>query len=143
MSVAPPIVRHAEALMRDIEQAVLSFPKRHQHVSGQDLRQHIFKVAKLANQAWIKPPQRAELVEKLVDAVADCRLSMQLASGLRAFASFGQFEDLSRKLSELGREAGGWNRRLHPKGQNGQARARDQSAEILSTASASMCEVKS
>jgi len=55
MSAAPPIVRHAEALMCDIEEAVLRFPKRHQHVSGQALRQQVFAVARLANQAWSKP----------------------------------------------------------------------------------------
>lgn len=55
MSVAPPIVRHAEALMRDIEEAVLRFPRRHRHVSGQELRQKAFTLAQLANQAWSKP----------------------------------------------------------------------------------------
>ena len=128
--------------MRDTEEAVLRFPKRHQHVAGQQLRAHIFRVAQLANQAWSKPTQRAVLVERLDEAVADFRLMMQLASGLRAFASFGQFEDLSRKLSELGREVGGWKRQLHPKGQNDRARAPGQRAMTLSTASASTCEAK-
>ena len=141
MSVAPPIVRHAEALMRDIEEAVLRFPRRHRYVSGQELRQKAFALAQLANQAWSKPARRVELVERLDEAVCDVRLAMQLASALRAFASFGQFEDLARKLAELGREVGGWKRQLHPKGQNGQARAPGQRAGTLSTPLASTCEV--
>ena len=142
MSVAPPIVRHAEALMRDIEEAVLRFPRHHRHVSGQQLRQQVFRVAQLANQAWSKPAKRVEIVECLDEAVADFRLTMQLASGLRAFASFGQFEDLSRKLAELGCEVGGWKLRLHQKGQNDWTRASGQRAVTLSTAPTSKCEVK-
>ena len=141
MSVAPPILRHAEALMLDIEKAVLQFPKRHQHVSGQQLRQQIFKVVQLASQAWCKPAERASLVDALDEALIDFRITFQLAKRLQAFASFGQFEDLARKLAELGREVGGWKRQLHPKGQNAVSRAKPQRAMTLSTPSASTCEV--
>lgn len=134
MSSVPPILRHAEALMLDIEKTVLRFPKRHQHVSGQQLRQQIFKVVQLASQAWCKPAERIALVDALDDALIDFRITFQLAKQLQAFASFGQFEDLARKLAELGREVGGWKRQLHPKGQNAISRAKPQRAEIAAWA---------
>ncbi|GLQ96427.1 four helix bundle protein [Dyella mobilis] len=127
--------------MLDIEKSVLQFPKRHQHVSGQQLRQQIFKVVQLASRAWCKPAERLTLVEALDEAIIDFRITFQLAKRLQAFASFGQFEDLARKLAELGREVGGWKRQLHPKGQNAVSRAKPQRASTLSTPSASTCEV--
>lgn len=134
MSSVPPILRHAEALTLEIEKAVLRFPKRHQHVSGQQLRQQIFKVMRLASQAWCKPAERIALVDALDEALIDFRITFQLAKQLQAFASFGQFEDLARKLAELGREVGGWKRQLHPKGQNDRVRAPDQSEEVFAWA---------
>lgn len=108
MSAAPPVIRHASNLMRDIELAVVRFPRRHRYVTGQDLRAHATKVAQLAIRAWRRPEKRIEIVDSLVDAVDDMKLSMQLAKELHAFASFRQFEDLARKASELGREVGDW-----------------------------------
>jgi hypothetical protein len=143
MSAAPPVIRHASSLLRDIELAVLRFPKRHQHVVGKELRQQIMQVAQLANRAWRRPTKRAAFVDSLVEAVDDLKLSMQLAKELHAFASFNQFEDLARKLNELGREVGGWYKQLHPQGQNVASRATPQSARTLSTSVASTVEANS
>jgi hypothetical protein len=143
MSAAPPVIRHASNLMRDIELAVVCFPRRHRYVSGQDLRAHATKVAQLAIRAWRRPEKRIEIVDSLVDAVDDMKLSMQLAKELHAFASFRQFEDLARKASELGREVGGWNKHLHPQGRNAAPRAALQRARTLSTHDASTVEANS
>jgi hypothetical protein len=143
MSAAPPIIRHASNFRRDLELAVLRFPRRHRYVIGLELRTAAQLVAKLANKAWRRPLQRQYLVSDLDEAVDDMKLSMQLAKDLHAFASFAQFEDLARKLSELGREVGGWRKQFHPKGQNGSARVPGQRAKTLSTHDASISEANS
>ena len=143
MPAAPPVIRQSGSLMRDIELAVLSFPRRHRYVVGQELRKQIMQVTQLANRTWRRPVKRLALIVELVDAVDDLKLTMQLAKDLHAFASFGQFEDLSRKLSGLGAQVGGWHKQLHPQGQNVTSRAAPQRARTLSTQDASIVEANS
>ena len=64
-------------------------------------------------------------------------MELQLGQRLQAYKSFGQFEALTRVARELGKQAGGWNRQQHPKGQNAAATRQPQRAQILSTPAAS------
>ena len=139
--VLPPIVRLAERLLVDIEHAVRRFARFHKYTFGSDLRAQAMKVAQLAHRAWRDRMRQAEWLSKLVWAVDDLKLSLQLGSRIHAFASFGQFEQLARVASDLGRQTGGWHKQLHPKGQNGQHRTADQRAQILSSPATS-AEVK-
>ena len=81
-------------------------------------------------------------VERLVDAIDDLKGTLQIGSKLKAFASFAQFEMLSRLAHDLGKQAGGWKKQQqHPKGQNASAgTAPSQRAKILSTRAASQVE---
>ena len=137
MHVAPPIVKASERLLLDIEQAVRGFAHYHKHSLGVSLRAQAFGVAHLANRAWRQRSLQAERVEQLVWAVDDIKISLQLGSQLRAFASLAQYEALARVARDLGKQVGGWHRQLHPKGQNAPAGAPGQRAQILSTRAAS------
>ena len=138
MSFAPPpIVKLAERLLLDVERVVRSFPRYHKYAVGAELRADARKVAQLAHRAWRQRARQAELVTRLVWAVDDMKITMQLASQLRAFESPGQFEALARIARDLGKQVGGWHRQQHPKGQNAQAGEPSQRPQILSTRAAS------
>ncbi|MCR6700892.1 MAG: four helix bundle protein [Dokdonella sp.] len=135
----PPIIRLSERLLVDVEEAVKVFPRRHKYVFGSDLRRAAMKVALRAQRAWRKPRDPAKRIAKLVRAIDDFKLRLQLGSAIRAFASFGQFEALARLAKDIGRQAGGWMRRhqQHPKSQNRAAGAPPERAQTLSTCAAS------
>src|SRR6185437_6638431 len=113
----PPIVKLAERLLVDIEQAVRRFARFHKYSFGADLRAQAMKVARLAHRAWRDRARQAEWVGQLVWAVDDLKLSMQLGS----------------RAADLGRQTGGWHRQLHPNVQNGPHRIAGQRDQILSS----------
>ncbi len=139
--VLPPIVKLAERVLVEIEQAVRRFARFHKYTFGSELRTQAMRVCRLAHRAWRDRARQAEWLTKLVWSIDDLKLSLQLGSRIQAFASFAQFEMLSRLIVDLGRQTGGWHKQHHPNGQNAYARdASSQRAKILSTQAASMCE---
>ena len=140
-SELPPIVRQAERLLVEIEQAISRFQRRHRFHYGPQLSKQAMQVARLAHRAFRDSERKAEWIDRLVWAVDDLKLTMQLGCGIRAFASFAQFEMLSRLARELGRQVGGWKKN-HPQGQNAERVAARQRPKTLSTRAASMCEAK-
>ena len=135
----PPIVKTAERLLLEVEQAVRAFPRFHKYELGSDLRKLAMKIATLAHRAWRETAMRETLLSHLARAIDGIKLSLQLGSRLRAFSSFGQFEALSRTAVELGRQVGGWQRTRsnHPKGQNAAGSALPQRLQKLSPRAAS------
>lgn len=133
----PPIAKAAERLMLEIEQAVRRFPRYHKYTHGARLREQAMNIARLTHRAWRDQARREMWTAKLVWAVDDLKLSLQLGKEIQAFASFAQFEMLSRLTSDLGKQCGGWRKQQHRNGQNA---ARDpfprQRAEILSSRAA-------
>jgi hypothetical protein len=138
----PPIVKLAERLLVEIEVAVRRFPRYYKYTVGADLRVSAMKVCRITHRAWRDRARQAEMVARLVWAIDDLKINLQLGKGVRAFASFAQFEALARLSVELGKQAGGWNKRNAPRGQNGGAAAPDQRAQILSTRAASTVEAQ-
>jgi hypothetical protein len=137
----PPIVKQAERVLVEIEQAASRFPRRFKYTVGADLRKQAMEVCRIAHRAWRDRGRQAEWVSRLVFAVDDLKITLQLGSRIQAFASFAQFEMLARLVSDLGKQAGGWNRQQHPKGQNaGAGNASQQRVQILSTRAASNAE---
>lgn len=127
---APPIVRLAERVLVEIEEAVRSFPRYHKYAVGTELREQARNVARVAHRAWRDQQRKREWIGKLVYAVDDLKLSLQISKRVRAFKSFAQFEALARLISDLGRQCGGWQRQ-HSKGQNSQVDAPAGRAQIL------------
>lgn len=134
----PPIVKLAERLLLEIEQAVRRFPRYHKYAHGARLREQAMAVAQLSHRAWRDRKCQAQWTEKLAFAIDDLKLSLQLGKQIEAFSSFNQFEALARLASDLGRQCGGWRKQQHLKGQNGkEPRAPSQRAQILSSRAAS------
>ena len=135
----PPVVKQAERLLVEIELAVRRFPRYHKYAVGADLRAKAMDACRLAHRAWRDRKHQAGWIAQLVWVVDDLKLCLQLGSRIKVFASFAQFEMLSRLACDLGKQVGGWHKQ-HPKGQDGSADARDQRAQILSTPAASIAE---
>jgi hypothetical protein len=138
MRELPPIAKLSERLLLDVEQAVRRFVRYHRYALGADLRRQAAEVRRLVDRAWRDKPRQLHWTTELVWAIDELKLSLQLGSQLRAFASFGQFEGLIRTTEDLGRQAGGWKRQQqHPKGQNPPPSSGPERAQILSTRAAS------
>jgi hypothetical protein len=135
----PPIVKTAERLMLEIEQAVRGFARFHKYAIGAELRELATKAATLAHRAWRDQERVTKWVTKLRWQVDKLKLSMQIGQRLQAFAGLRQFEAIMRVAIDLGRQAGGWHRELmkHPKGQNPKRHGGSERAQILSTRVAS------
>lgn len=130
----PPIVKAAERLMLEIEQAVRRFPRYHKYTHGTRLREQAMAIAQLAHRAWRDQQHRATWTTKLIWAVDDLKLSLQLGKQIEAFASFAQFDMLARLCSDLGKQCGGWRKQQHRDSQNAVAGSPPpQRAEILSS----------
>jgi hypothetical protein len=133
----PPIVKAAERLMLEIEQAVRRFPRYHKYTHGTRLREQAMAIARLAHRAWRDQGNRGMWTAKLVWAVDDLKLSLQLGKQIEAFASFAQFEMLARLCADLGKQCGGWRKQQHRDSQNALAgKPPEQRAEILSSRAA-------
>jgi hypothetical protein len=135
--VLPPIVKLAEQLLVGIELAVRGFARYHKYTYGTDIRAQAMKVATLAHRAWRDRARQLQWTERLVWAIDDLRIALQLGSQIKAFASLGQFESLARLTHQLGRQVGGWKKAQHPNGQNAAGDAPRQRAKILSSQAAS------
>jgi hypothetical protein len=134
----PPIVKNAERLLLEIEQAVRRFTRYHKYSHGARLREQAMRVAQLAHRAWRDRKHQAQWTDKLIWAVDDFKLSLQLGKNIEAFVSFAQFEMLAKLASDLGKQCGGWRKQQRSNGQNGAAKQLPfQSAEILSSHAAS------
>lgn len=132
----PPIVKLAERLLVDIEQAVRGFARYHKYAIGADLRREAMKVVRLTHRAWRQRNAQLDWTRRLVKAVDNLKITLQIGSRIHAFRSFGQFEAIARVAADLGRQAGGWLRQQlgnHPKGQSAAAATAPQRAQILST----------
>ena len=135
----PPIVKLAERLLVDIEQAVMRFTRAHKYVFGSDLRHSAMKVVKRAQRAWRSREDQARRIAKLMRAVDSLKIHLQLGMRIKAFRSFAQFEALARLAADLGRQVGGWHRQhqQHPKSPNRAPTSACECAQILSTCAAS------
>lgn len=62
----------------------------------------------LINRAWRDPRGRRRHVDELVMAIDEYKLQLQLGKELRAFAGFGQFQQLAEMSVSLDKQSGGW-----------------------------------
>lgn len=132
----PAIVKAAARLMLSIEEAVSFFPRRHKYLVGQDLRRLAMDLALAADRAWWDRQRQVQRVQVLSDLVDEFRLTLQKCDGLQVFRSRGQFEAVARQTTDLGRQVGGWRKRLHQMGQSAAGASRSQCAPILSSPAA-------
>lgn len=130
----PPVVKAAERLLVEIEEAVRRFPRYHKYTHGTRLRDQAYEIAELAHRAWRDQVQRSKWTQDLIWAVDRLKLSLQLGKEIEAFVSFAQFEMLSRLAVDLGKQCGGWRKQQHRDSQNATGNLFPaQRAEILSS----------
>jgi hypothetical protein len=96
-----------------IEEAVRTFPKYHKYALGADLRRQAITVCRLVLRAYSDRDTRRQHVERLVVAVDDLKLLVQLAKEVKAFKSFSQFQLIAELSVGVGRQSGAWLKRLH------------------------------
>ena len=107
-----PIWRDATALLVDIEQVVRHFPRYHKYTLGTEMRQQAMRICQLIQRAWNDKAQAKQHLETLVLAVDDLKIQIQLAKELHVFRNFAEFERLSRQAVGIGRQSGGWLRKI-------------------------------
>jgi hypothetical protein len=105
-----PVWRDANALLLAIEQAVRQFPRYHKYTLGTDLRRQAMGICRLIVRAYNDKPRQAEQVRRLVLAVDDLKVLIQLGKELQAFRRFDEFETIARLAVDVGRQCGGWHR---------------------------------
>ena len=110
-----PIWRDANRLLVAIEQAVHRFPRYHKYALGTDLRRQAMGVCRLILRAADKGDDQLARVARVVDAVDDLKLQIQLGKELKAFASFTEFQAIAELAVAVGKQSGGWRKRLSSK----------------------------
>ncbi len=114
----PAIVKQASRVLRDVEAAVRGFARYHKYSVGERMRNQAWDAAVATHRVWRAKRDRGVEMERLVQAVDDLKLGLQLAKEVHAFKSFAQFEALAREVNDLGRQCGGWAKDQQGKGQD-------------------------
>lgn len=126
-----PIWRDANRLLLAIEQAVRHFPRYHKYALGSDLRRQAMGICRLILRAYNEQDKPLPQVRRLVLAVDDLKCQIQLAKELRAFRHFKEFQDIAELAVQLGRQSGGWRRRLAERNSRNRDASRGGRAESL------------
>lgn len=133
----PVIAKTAARLRAAIETAWVRCARRHKYGIGTDLRDQATAVSRSVLRAWRDRNNQLQRVREVVIAIDDLKITVQLAKDVAAFASFEEFEVIARLVDDVGRQSGGWLKRLHSQSQNVQAALPlEQRAQILSSRAA-------
>lgn len=89
-----PLWRDANALLLAIEQAVRHFPRYHKYTLGTDLRRQAMGICRLVVRAYHDKPRQAQQVQRLILAIDDLKVLVQLGKEQRAFQRCDEFETL-------------------------------------------------
>jgi hypothetical protein len=107
-----PIWRDANRLLLAIEQAVRAFPRYHKYTLGTELRRQAMQVCRLIMRAADQRAEQARWLGQLVVAIDDLKSSVQLAKELEAFRHFKEFQTVAELAVAVGKQSGGWRKRL-------------------------------
>lgn len=112
-----PIWRDTNRLLLEMEQAVRHFPRYHKYTLGSELRTQTMLICRLTGRAWRDKANAQHWLEKLVPAIDDLKIQLQLAKELQVFRNFAEFERLTTLTMDVGKQSGGWLRRLQASSQ--------------------------
>ncbi len=107
-----PIWKDAVALAALLEEVVRRFPRYHKYALGADLRRQAYAVCRRVVVANGERDGRLAAVERLVLAVEELKLLIQMDKEVRTFASFQEFERAAELTVALSKQSGGWRRAL-------------------------------
>jgi hypothetical protein len=111
-----PIWKAAMDLAVHLEHAVRRFPRYHKYTLGTELRQTAQRLCRLvarANNAQVDDGRFAAL-DQLVLGVEEMKTLLTLAQEMHAFANFNEFAGATDLTVVLGKQSGGWRRRVRP-----------------------------
>ena len=111
-----PIWKAAMDLAVHLEHAVRRFPRYHKYTLGTELRQTAQRLCRLvarANNAQADGGRFAAL-DQLVLGVEEMKTLLTLAQEMQAFANFNEFASATDLTVALGKQSGGWRRRVRP-----------------------------
>lgn len=98
-----------------LEKAVRRFPHYHKYSLGQDLRQCARRLCRLVTRAnEAHTAARGKVLEELVLTVEDMKTLLTLVQETQAFGSFNKFAVATELVVSLGKQSGGWRRRVRP-----------------------------
>ncbi len=112
MNKTIPIWRDANCLLLEMERAVKHFPRYYKYTLGSELRSQAMLVCRLVGRAWQDKAKTRYWLENLIPAIDDLKIQLQLAKDLHVFRNFAEFERLTTLTMGLGKQSGGWLRRL-------------------------------
>jgi len=109
-----PLWRDANRLLLLIEDAVRGFPRYHKYTLGSDLRKQAMNIVRLIARAVHDREGRAQHIKRLVFSIDDMKVLIQLGKEVKAFQNFTVFQAAAEIAVALGRQSGGWLRRMRP-----------------------------
>jgi len=109
-----PLWRDANRLLLLIEDAVRGFPRYHKYTLGSDLRKQAMNIVRLIARAVHDREGRAQHIKRLVFSIDDMKVLIQLGKEVKAFQNFKVFQVAAEIAVALGRQSGGWLRRMRP-----------------------------
>ena len=112
----PPLHKDLRRLTVLTEELVRGFTRYHKYTVGTDLRQQAMKAWRMVHRAHFDQAAQARVVEQLVWAVDDYKLSLQMAKEIKAFQNFSQFEAVALLVVQIGKQCGGWHRQTRSRG---------------------------
>ena len=109
-----PLWRDANHLLLLIEDAVRQFPRYHKYTLGSDLRRQAMNICRFIARAVHDREGRAVHLKRLIFSIDDMKVLIQLGKEMKAFQNFRVFQSAAELAVGLGRQSGGWQRRLRP-----------------------------
>jgi len=109
-----PLWRDANRLLLLIEDAVRQFPRYHKYTLGSDLRKQAMNIVRLIARAVHDRQGRAQHLKRLVFSIDDMKVLIQLGKEVKAFQNFKVFQTAAEIAVGMGRQSGGWQRRVRP-----------------------------
>jgi len=109
-----PLWRDANRLLLLIEDAMRKFPRYHKYTLGSDLRKQAMNICRWIARAVHDRGGRTQHIKRLIFCIDDMKVLIQLGKELKAFQNFKVFQVLAEISVGLGRQSGGWQRRLRP-----------------------------
>lgn len=101
----PPIVKLAERLLVDIEQAVRSFARYHKYAIGADLRREAMKVVRYTHRAWRQRAAQLDWTRRVVKVVRKLHAGKVTAHWLWvALSRVAAGEDVEQVMRDYGWE---------------------------------------
>ncbi|MBL4760731.1 MAG: four helix bundle protein [Mariprofundaceae bacterium] len=109
-----PLWRDANRLLLLIEDAVRGFPRYHKYTLGSDLRKQAMNIVRLIARAVHDRESRSQHLKRLIFSIDDMKILIQLGKEVKAFQNFKVFQATAEIAVSLGRQSGGWQRRMRP-----------------------------